>query len=200
MEETASGPASWARVSPTATTAPVRPEPKTTVTDIQQGEESISFDVDRIGTPVLVKTSYFPNWHVQGAKGVYWATPNLMVVIPTSLHVKLTYGYTPVDWVGLAMSITGIAGAVVLWRRRRVSQARFGTVASAGGGHFGGAQRRDPFLLDDELVTASPGGADQEADPFVVGPREADPLVADGDGGGRALLADPLAGRGEDGP
>jgi hypothetical protein len=121
---------------------------------------------------------------VQGAKAVYWATPNLMVVIPTSLHVKLTYGYTPVDWVGLAMSITGIAGAVVLWRRRRVSQARFGTVTWAGGDHFGGAQRREPVLLDDELMTGERGGEDLEDDLQPGGP----------------LVADPLAGRGDDGP
>jgi hypothetical protein len=132
VTETATGPASWARVSSTATTVPVRPEPATTVTAIRQSEESISFHVNRIGTPVLVKTSYFPNWHVSGAKGIYWATPNLMVVIPTSDHVSLTYGYTPVDWIGLALSGAGVGGVVLLWRRRRVSRAR--AEAEPGGG------------------------------------------------------------------
>ena len=32
------------------------------------GEESISFDVDEVGVPVLVKTSYFPNWQVSGRR------------------------------------------------------------------------------------------------------------------------------------
>ena len=34
--------------------------------------------------PVVVKTSYFPNWEVQGAEGPYRLAPNLMVVVPTS--------------------------------------------------------------------------------------------------------------------
>jgi hypothetical protein len=139
--ETASGPKSWARVSPDDTTPPVRPEPATVVSGIHQTEESISFNVDRTGTPVLVKTSYFPNWHVSGAKGVYWATPNLMVVIPTSDHVELTYGYTPVDYTGLALSIVGIGGVVILWRRRRVSVAAAAGASASFGGHFAATSR-----------------------------------------------------------
>ena len=54
------------------------------VSDIHEGTESISFNVDQAGVPVLVKTSYFPNWQVSGAKGVYRVTPNLMVVVPTA--------------------------------------------------------------------------------------------------------------------
>jgi hypothetical protein len=134
--ETASGPSSWARVSPSDTHPPVKPEPATTVSAIHQTEESISFHVDRTGTPVLIKTSYYPNWHVSGAKAVYWATPDLMVVVPTSDHVELTYGYTPVDWIGLAMSGVGVAGVVVLWRRRRVSRARAGAGSGLAGGHY----------------------------------------------------------------
>ena len=60
---------------------------------------------------MLVKASYFPNWQVKGAKGVYRVTPNLMVVIPTANHVTLDYGTTPVDWIGMIMSILGL-GAV----------------------------------------------------------------------------------------
>ena len=49
--------------------------------------DQISFDVSEIGKPVEVKESYFPNWHVTGAKGPYRLAPNLMVVVPTSTHV-----------------------------------------------------------------------------------------------------------------
>ena len=45
--------------------------------------DSIEFDVSRTGVPVLVKTSYYPNWEVEGADGPWRATPNLMVVVPT---------------------------------------------------------------------------------------------------------------------
>ena len=86
------------------------------VSDIHEGTESISFNVDQTGVPVLVKTSYFPNWSVSGASGVYRVTPNLMVVVPTANHVTLTYGYTPVDWLGFLLSLLGLLGLIVLWR------------------------------------------------------------------------------------
>ena len=58
----------------------------------------ISFKVDQVGVPVLVKASYFPNWEVSGAKGPYRVAPNFMVVIPTSNEVTLHYGYTAVEY------------------------------------------------------------------------------------------------------
>ena len=59
-----------------------RASPTCTATD-----DSISFDVDEIGKPVLVKASYYPNWRVSGGEGPYRATPNFMVVVPTEKHV-----------------------------------------------------------------------------------------------------------------
>ena len=40
-----------------------------------------------------------------------------MVVVPTSSHVTLTYGYTTVDWLAFMLSLVGLLGLVVLWRR-----------------------------------------------------------------------------------
>ena len=74
--------------------------PPVAVSNITTGDDRISFDVDKVGVPVLVKASYFPNWQVSGAQGPYRAAPNLMVVIPTSTHVSLHYGRTPVDLIG----------------------------------------------------------------------------------------------------
>ena len=65
--------------------------PSAKVTNIKEGRESISFDVDQIGKPVLVRTSYFPNWTATGADGPYRVAPNQMVVVPTSKHVVLNY-------------------------------------------------------------------------------------------------------------
>jgi hypothetical protein len=63
--------------------------------------------------------SYFPNWQVSGAEGPYRITPNHMVVVPTSEHVELTYGWTGVDIGSYALSFAGIGGAVLLARRPR---------------------------------------------------------------------------------
>ena len=93
--------------------APVDPA---VVSAIKSDDNDISFTVDKVGSPVLVKASYFPNWKVSGAKGPYRVTPNLMVVIPTSTHVKLHYGYTPVDGLGYLLTLGGIALAVAFVR------------------------------------------------------------------------------------
>ncbi|HEX3392944.1 MAG TPA: hypothetical protein VHS52_00320, partial [Acidimicrobiales bacterium] len=131
----ASGPKDWPRVKassvkgtsengtatvvgtdvsvPPPTAEPVAP---TQVRNIRQGDDTLSFDVDRTGSPVLVKVSYFPNWKASGAKGPWRVTPNLMVVIPTSKHVSLHYGYTPVDAGGWLLTFAGIGLAVVVRR------------------------------------------------------------------------------------
>ncbi len=64
--------------------------PKNEVSKVHMGRDSISFDVTTPGVPVLVKTSYFPNWKVEGAAGPYRVSPNLMVVIPTSTEVSIS--------------------------------------------------------------------------------------------------------------
>jgi hypothetical protein len=76
--------------------------------------------VSRTGVPVLVKTSYFPNWQVDGARGVYRSTPNFMVVVPTQHDVSLTYGTTGVEWLGRILTLFGLAGlgGLVWWGRR----------------------------------------------------------------------------------
>jgi len=114
----AAGPASWPRVPvgdrnpPKVAVRPVRVS-HTVITD-----DRISFDVDRVGRPVVVRTSYFPNWQASGADGPWRVTPNLMVVVPTSRHVSIHYGWTPVDGLGWLATVLGVAGLVLLSRRR----------------------------------------------------------------------------------
>ena len=119
----ASGPAEWDRVelgsNPTA--LPVAP---VTVSAIEEGSDWISFDVDQIGTPVLVKTSYFPNWKVDGAKGPYRVMPNLMVVIPTERHVSLKFGRSGADWAGIGLSLLGLAAVVAMARAKPLTLRR----------------------------------------------------------------------------
>jgi hypothetical protein len=92
---------------------PVR---QATVSHIKTSDDRISFDVDKPGSPVLVKASYFPNWQASGAKGPYRVAPNQMVVVPTSKHVSLHYGYTPADRLGYAFTLLGIVAVITLVR------------------------------------------------------------------------------------
>jgi hypothetical protein len=123
VELAQSGPASWPR-TPVGHPHPVaRPVPTTRVTAVRQTDSSVSFHVSRLGTPVLVKVSYFPNWHATGAQGPWRVSPNLMVVVPTSHDVNLTYGTTSADNLGQLATILGLlalaALALVPWSRRR---------------------------------------------------------------------------------
>ena len=86
------------------------------VSEVEQGRSSVSFSVDKIGTPVLVRTSYFPNWNVSGAEGPYRVAPNMMVVIPTQTDVKLSFGWSLLDVFAYVLSIVGIV-VLVRWRR-----------------------------------------------------------------------------------
>jgi hypothetical protein len=135
----ASGPADWQRIDlarsgkTTDTTlaevtpsTPIQPTalPPVTVSDVNTSDNSISFKVDKVGVPVLVKTSYFPNWEVSGAKGPYRVAPNLMVVIPTSNTVKLHYGHSAFEYFSYFLSLLGIAGLIWLWRKGPVKYGR----------------------------------------------------------------------------
>jgi hypothetical protein len=113
------GPKGWQRVE-RGEVPERRPLPKTKVSNIVEGDLAISFDVDRVGEPILVKTSYFPNWKVSGADRIYHVTPNLMVVIPTDEHVRLSYGYTPVDQLGYGLTGVALLGLLYLAVRGRM--------------------------------------------------------------------------------
>src|SRR5204863_6705270 len=111
------GPEEWQRMSIDDPDPEVRPVPQAQVTDLRVDTDRISFDVDQVGTPILVKASYFPNWKVDGADGPYRVAPNLMVVVPTEDHVELSYGRQPVEWIGYALTLLGIALAIFLATR-----------------------------------------------------------------------------------
>jgi hypothetical protein len=111
------GPDSWQRVDTDDPEPEARAAERIEVSDIRAGTDTISFDVDEPGSPVLVKASYFPNWRVSGAEGPYRVAPNLMVVVPTDRHVELRYGREPIEWLAYAMTATGIALALFLATR-----------------------------------------------------------------------------------
>ncbi len=85
-----SGPSDWMRVK-ASDLAKAQPPVVTPVqvSNVATTVDKISFDVSDIGKPVEVKESYFPNWQISGAKGPYRLAPNLMVVVPTSKHVRV---------------------------------------------------------------------------------------------------------------
>ena len=95
------------------------------VSNIEMGNDSLSFDTTAIGQPHWIKISYFPNWHVRGAEGPFLASPSMMMVIPTEGHVELYYGRTWANTVGQTFEVAawllllGISiWRFVAWRKR----------------------------------------------------------------------------------
>ncbi len=112
------GPPGWERRESLATSDgdPVDP---VAVSNVATTDSTISFDVDRVGEPVLVKASYFPNWTADGADGPWRVGPNLMVVVPTDTSVRLAYDRTLIDWFSTILTVAGLAIVGMLAVRAR---------------------------------------------------------------------------------
>ncbi len=129
----ADGPKNWQRVAATIdrpfasnfgdgttiATATPRILPEVEVTDIVEGNGSLSFRVDRVGVPVVVKESHFPTWRAHGADGPYRLAPNMMVVIPTALSVTMSVERDTAGTVGLLLTMMGLLSVTVLAVRIR---------------------------------------------------------------------------------
>ncbi len=109
------GPSNWKRITPGASVGSEPKLPSVQVSGTLMNTDSISFNVSKVGVPVVVRESYFPNWHVTGALGPYRVAPNLMVVVPTSTHVNLTYGSTPVNVISDGVSLLAVLAVIGVW-------------------------------------------------------------------------------------
>ena len=89
---------------------PIEPSPcpPVEVSDVEIGEQDVSFRVDQVGVPVLVKVSYFPNWEVDGAEGPYRVAPNFMVVVPTEQRRHAALRPQPLDIFFYVLTLVGI--------------------------------------------------------------------------------------------
>ncbi len=149
------GPESWDRFQVLEPTDGAALTPAV-VSNIEVGNSNLSFDVDEIGSPVLVKVSYFPNWKVEGAEGPWRVGPNLMAVVPTSKTVSMSYGYTFVDIAGIVLTLLGFAG---LWyfvndRSRKIRHSETsGDIAAA-----------SSVIAEDRPSMSSQLAADEEVD------------------------------------
>ena len=70
--------------------------------------QEILIETSMPGHPLLVKVSYHPNWHVQGACAVYLASPGFMIVFPESPQVRLYYKPGLANRAGWLSSLLGL--------------------------------------------------------------------------------------------
>jgi hypothetical protein len=119
------GPAQWRRVTSVderlVDQKPYATGGEAVITTFEDHE--VSFTTDAVGVPHLVKVSYFPNWTVDGAEGVYRVAPSLMLVIPTQSEVTLQFKNRWVENLGMALTAVTIIGlgayAIASYRRRK---------------------------------------------------------------------------------
>ena len=110
-----------------------RPLPPVKISNVKVQQLSMSFSVDKVGVPVLVRISAFPNWVAIGAKGPYRSTPNFMVVIPTKNQVTLSYARSSSEWIGLLLSALSIFGLITVgFRSRNTATERSNGTLEAG--------------------------------------------------------------------
>lgn len=118
------GPKNWPRVD--ALTSPRRvATPVARVSDVTTTSSSVSFHVSRVGSPVLVRVSYYPRWHVDGAQGPFRVSPNFMVVVPTKHDVTLSYGSSVSTTIGGLITLLAVTRGGVVFARRTRRRPRF---------------------------------------------------------------------------
>ena len=113
---TLGGMNNWQQVDPEETPERIR-LPGIEISEINVHTDRIEFKVDKTGVPVIVKTSYFPNWKTKGAEGPWRATPNLMVVVPTEKEVLLEYGRSPIEMLSIFLTLFGVIFLVLTARK-----------------------------------------------------------------------------------
>lgn len=125
----------WARV------AKLPPPAEARSIDARIEDDQISFKTDAVGQPHWIKTSYFPNWKVEGAQGPYLASPSMMMVVPTQAQVRLYYSRTWVEWLGLLLTAGALVSmAVPRLRRRIVKSTAVGEKPSLAHAHPAGGE------------------------------------------------------------
>jgi len=70
--------------------------------------EEIVIETPYIGRPHLVRISYHPNWHAEGAEKIYLASPSFMLIYPTQEKVRLHFGPSFPNYLGYLLSGLGL--------------------------------------------------------------------------------------------
>jgi len=133
-------PQGWRRVGQLPDRIPRRPLHGQVAVDAELQVERILIHTSEPGRPLLVKVSYHPRWHVEGADAVWLASPSFMLIVPTGNDVELVYRRSAIDWAALLitwgtmawLAVTLPAGRLGWLSRRRAAALEDSPLAPAG--------------------------------------------------------------------
>jgi len=72
------------------------------------GPEEIIIETANIDRPHLIRVSYHPNWHVEGADRIYLVSPSFMLIYPTQEKVRLYFGRSFPNYLGIGLTLLGL--------------------------------------------------------------------------------------------
>lgn len=70
--------------------------------------EEILIETPNIGRPHMIRVSYHPNWKAEGADRIYLISPSFMLIYPTRKIVRLYFGRSFPDYLGLVLTLIGL--------------------------------------------------------------------------------------------
>ena len=70
--------------------------------------EEIIIETTNIDRPHLIRVSYHPNWHVEGADRIYLVSPSFMLIYPTQQRVRLYFGRSFPNYLGVGLTLLGL--------------------------------------------------------------------------------------------
>jgi len=70
--------------------------------------EEIIIETTSTDRPHLIRVSYHPNWHVEGADRIYLVSPSFMLIYPTQERVRLYFGRSFPNYLGVGLSLLGL--------------------------------------------------------------------------------------------
>ena len=79
--------------------------------------EEIIFTTDCPGKPHIIKMSYFPNWEVDGADKIYLVSPAFMMVYPQQNSIRIHYGRTYSDILGIIFTAIAIISVILIYKK-----------------------------------------------------------------------------------
>jgi hypothetical protein len=100
-----------------------------TVTEKLSSQE-IEFTTSCPGVPHYISVAYDPNWRVDGAFGVFLASPSFMMVVPQQPVVRLRFRRSATDWLGILATLAGLGLCFAMPRQSLETSTSLPTAAS----------------------------------------------------------------------